>query len=384
MGRRCSFTLVERGGFYPLLLFISLSGIVCQFDLANHFLPNFVYLRSVTISSMSDPLTELEAQLEAIRQEAQQAIAATDALDLLEQLRIKYLGKKGPIPQVLGGMGKLNPSDRPRIGARANEVKEAIQTVLEQRKVALQGAQLQAQIESETLDVTMPGVFQPQGRVHPLNSIADRVIDVFTGLGYTVAEGPEMETDYYNFEALNFLPDHPARDMQDTLYLPDGNILRTHTSSVQIRYMEANEPPVRIVMPGRCYRRDTVDATHTAVFHQIEFLAIDEGLTFTDMKGTVHMFLEQIFGEVPIRMRPSFFPFTEPSAEVDLQWKGRWLEIMGCGMVDPNVLKAVGYDPEIYTGFAGGLGVERLAAVLYQIDDIRRLYTSDLRFLQKF
>lgn len=327
---------------------------------------------------------DLEAQLDAIRLEAQQALAAADSLEQLEQLRVKYLGKKGPIPQVLGSMGKLEASDRPRIGARANEVKDAIQSDLEQRRTALQTAQLQAQLESETLDVTMPGVYRPQGRIHPLNGMTDRVIDIFVGLGYTVAEGPEMETDYYNFEALNFLPDHPARDMQDTLYLPDGNILRTHTSSVQIRYMEANEPPVRIVIPGRCYRRDTVDATHTAVFHQIEFLAIDEGLTFTDLKGTIRMFLEQLFGEVPIRMRPSFFPFTEPSAEVDLQWKGRWLEIMGCGMVDPNVLKAVGYDPEVYTGFAGGLGVERLAAVLHQIDDIRRLYTSDLRFLRQF
>ncbi len=327
---------------------------------------------------------DLEAQLDAIRLEAQQALAAADSLEQLEQLRVKYLGKKGPIPQVLGSMGKLAASDRPRIGARANEVKDAIQVDLEQRRTALQTAQLQAQLESETLDVTMPGVYRPQGRIHPLNGMMDRVIDIFVGLGYTVAEGPEMETDYYNFEALNFLPDHPARDMQDTLYLPDGNILRTHTSSVQIRYMEANEPPVRIVMPGRCYRRDTVDATHTAVFNQIEFLAIDEGLTFTDLKGTIRMFLEQLFGEVPIRMRPSFFPFTEPSAEVDLQWKGPWLEIMGCGMVDPNVLKAVGYDPEVYIGFAGGLGVERLAAVLHQIDDIRRLYTSDLRFLRQF
>ena len=333
---------------------------------------------------MTVQLAELEAQLEAIRKEAQQALVSADTLDQLEQLRVKYLGKKGPIPQVLGGMGKLDPSDRPRIGARANEIKEAIQTDLDQRRTALQAAQLKAQLEAETLDVTMPGVFSLQGRVHPLNSIIDRVLDIFVGLGYTVAEGPEMETDYYNFEALNFLPDHPARDMQDTLYLPDGNIMRTHTSSVQIRYMEANEPPVRIVIPGRCYRRDSVDATHTAVFHQIEFLAIDEGLTFTDLKGTLRMFLEQFFGDVPIRMRPSFFPFTEPSAEVDLQWKGRWLEIMGCGMVDPNVLKSVGYDPEIYTGFAGGFGVERLAAVLYQIDDIRRLYTSDLRFLKQF
>ncbi|MBW4578173.1 MAG: phenylalanine--tRNA ligase subunit alpha [Tildeniella nuda ZEHNDER 1965/U140] len=333
---------------------------------------------------MTVQLQELAAQLESIRQEAQQALAATDSLEQLEQLRVKYLGKKGPIPQVLGGMGKLDASDRPRIGALANEVKEAIQNDLDRRRTTLQTAQIQAQLEAETLDITMSGVYRPQGRIHPINGMMDRVNDIFVGLGYTIAEGPEMETDYYNFEALNFLPDHPARDMQDTLYLPDGNIMRTHTSSVQIRYMETNDPPVRIVMPGRCYRRDTVDATHSAVFHQVEILAVDEGLTFTDLKGTIKVFLEQLFGEVPIRFRPSFFPFTEPSAEVDVQWKGRWLEIMGCGMVDPNVLKAVGYDPEVYTGFAAGMGVERLAMVLHQIDDIRRLYTSDLRFLQQF
>jgi phenylalanyl-tRNA synthetase alpha chain len=333
---------------------------------------------------MTAQTIELEAQLDAIRQEAQQAIAATDLLDQLEQLRVKYLGKKGPIPQVLGGMGKLDPSERPRIGARANEVKEAIQGDLERKKTALQAAAITAQLEAETIDVTMPGVGRSQGHVHPLNSTIDQVLDIFVGLGYTVAEGPEMETDYYNFEALNFLPDHPARDMQDTLYLPDGNLLRTHTSTVQIRYMEANEPPIRVAVPGRVYRRDTVDATHSAVFHQIEILAVDEGLTFTDLKGTIKVFLQQLFGDVEIRFRPSFFPFTEPSAEVDVQWKGRWLEILGCGMVDPNVLKAVGYDPEIYTGFAAGFGVERLAMVLHQIDDIRRLYNSDLRFLKQF
>ncbi len=333
---------------------------------------------------MTAQTIELESQLNAIQQEAQAAIAATETLDQLEQLRVKYLGKKGPIPQVLGGMGKLDPAERPRIGARANEVKEAIQGDLDRTRTALQAAQIQARLEAETIDVTMPGVFRPQGRVHPLNGTIDQVLDIFVGMGYTVAEGPEMETDYYNFEALNFLPDHPARDMQDTLYLPDGNLLRTHTSTVQVRYMENNDPPIRIAVPGRVYRRDTVDATHSAVFNQIEILAIDEGLTFTDLKGTIKVFLQEMFGDLPIRFRPSFFPFTEPSAEVDVQWKGRWLEILGCGMVDPNVLKAVGYDPEVYTGFAAGFGVERLAMVMHQIDDIRRLYSSDLRFLKQF
>lgn len=329
-------------------------------------------------------MSNLETQLAELRQSAQQEIANVATLEDLEQLRIKYLGKKGSLSQVLGGMGKLDASERPRIGALANEVKDSLQSDLDRRRDLLQAAQIEAQLEAEALDVTMPGVYRPQGRSHPLTSTIDRMIDIFVGLGYTVATGPEMETDYYNFEALNFLPDHPARDMQDTLYLPDGNIMRTHTSSVQIRYMETNDPPVRIVMPGRCYRRDTVDATHSAAFHQLEILAVDEGLTFTDLRGTIKVFLETMFGELPIRFRPSFFPFTEPSAEVDVQWRGRWLEVMGCGMVDPNVLKAVGYDPEVYTGFAAGLGVERIAMVLHQIDDIRRLYNSDLRFLRQF
>lgn len=333
---------------------------------------------------MTNQPSNLEAQLEALRQEAQQAIAAVNTLERLEELRVAYLGKKGQLSALLRSMGQLSAEERPRIGAIANEVKEALQTDLERQRTTLQTARIQAQLEAETLDVTMPAVYSPLGRIHPLNSTIDQALDIFVGLGYTVAQGPEMETDYYNFEALNTPPDHPARDMQDTFYLPDGNLLRTHTSSVQIRYMEAEEPPIRIIAPGRVYRRDTVDATHSAVFHQLELLAIDEGLTFTDLKGTVKVFLEEMFGELPIRFRASYFPFTEPSAEVDLQWNGRWLEVMGCGMVDPNVIKAVGYDPEVYTGFAAGFGVERFAMVLHQIDDIRRLYSSDLRFLKQF
>lgn len=333
---------------------------------------------------MTDQPSNLEAQLEALRQEAQQAIAAADTLERLEELRVVYLGKKGQLSALLRIMGQLSAAERPKIGAIANIVKEALQTDLDHQRSKLQAAQLQTKLESETLDVTMPGVYRPLGRVHPLNSTIDRVLDIFVGLGYTVATGPEIETDYYNFEALNFLPEHPARDMQDTLYLPDGNLLRTHTSGVQVRYMEENDPPIRIAVPGRVYRRDTVDASHAAVFHQIEILAVDERLTFTDLKGTIKVFLQEMFGDVPIRFRASYFPFTEPSAEVDMEWNGRWLEVMGCGMVDPNVLKAVGYDPEIYTGFAAGMGVERLAMVLHQIDDIRRFYNSDLRFLRQF
>ncbi|MBW4675058.1 MAG: phenylalanine--tRNA ligase subunit alpha [Desmonostoc geniculatum HA4340-LM1] len=328
--------------------------------------------------------SNLEAQLLALRHQGEQAIAAADTLERLEELRVSYLGKKGELGALLRSMGQLSAEERPIIGAIANTVKESLQTSLDQQRAALEAAQIRSQLEAETLDVTMPGIYSPQGRIHPLNGIIDRALDIFVGMGYTVAQGPEMETDYYNFEALNTPPDHPARDMQDTFYLPDGNLLRTHTSSVQIRYMEREEPPIRVVAPGRVYRRDNVDATHSAVFHQIELLAIDEGLTFTDLKGTIKVFLQAIFGDLPIRFRASYFPFTEPSAEVDLQWNGRWLEVMGCGMVDPNVLKSVGYDPEIYTGFAAGFGVERFAMVLHQIDDIRRLYASDLRFLQQF
>ncbi|UZQ55331.1 phenylalanine--tRNA ligase subunit alpha [Trichothermofontia sichuanensis B231] len=330
-------------------------------------------------------MSTLETQLQTLQQDGQAAIAATDTLEELEQLRVKYLGKKGELSQILGGMGKLDATERPRIGALANEVKTCLQTALEERRTALQAAQIQAQLEAETLDVTMPGVYRPLGRTHPLTAMTDRMIDILVGMGYTVADGPEIETDYYNFEALNTPADHPARDMQDTFYLPDGHLLRTHTSSVQIRYMADNEPPIRIVAPGRVFRRDTVDATHAATFHQLEILAVDEGLTFTDLRGTLRVFLESVFGEdLPVRFRASYFPFTEPSAEVDVQWQGQWLEVMGCGMVDPNVLKAVGYDPEVYTGFAAGLGIERFAMVLHQIDDVRRFYTNDLRFLRQF
>jgi len=326
----------------------------------------------------------LEAQLLELQQQGETAIAAADSLERLEELRVNYFGKKGELGALLRNMGKLTAEERPKIGAIANTVKEALQERLDQQKQVLESAQIQAQLAAETIDVTMPGIYRPQGRIHPLNGIIDQAMDIFVGMGYTIAQGTEMETDYYNFEALNTPQDHPARDMQDTFYLPDGNLLRTHTSSVQIRYMEKEEPPIRIIAPGRVYRRDDVDATHSAVFHQIELLAVDEGLTFTDLKGTVKVFLQAMFGDLPIRFRASYFPFTEPSAEVDLQWNGRWLEVMGCGMVDPNVLKSVGYDPEVYSGFAAGFGVERFAMVLHQIDDIRRLYNSDLRFLQQF
>jgi phenylalanyl-tRNA synthetase alpha chain len=327
---------------------------------------------------MTISLSQIETELQTLQQEAKDTIARTDTLDSLEPLRVNYLGRKGKLSQILRGMGQLSADDRPRIGSVANEVKEALQAQLDQQYQRLQAAQIQAKLASETLDVTLPGVSRPLGRLHPLNSTVDRMLDIFAGLGYNVATGPQVETDYYNFEALNIPADHPARDMQDTFFLSDGHLLRTHTSPVQIRYMETHTPPIRIVAPGRVYRRDTVDATHSAVFHQVE-------LTFTDLKGTLKEFLRQMFGaELPVKFRASYFPFTEPSAEVDVLWKGKWLEVMGCGMVDPNVMEAVGYDPEVYTGFAAGFGVERFAMVLHQIDDIRRCYNSDLRFLRQF
>jgi phenylalanyl-tRNA synthetase alpha chain len=239
-------------------------------------------------------------------------------------------------------------------------------------------------IASETLDVTMPASFTPVGHRHPLISTIEEIVDIFSGLGYQVEEGPEIESDFYNFTALNIPEHHPARDMQDTFYLGDHQLLRTHTSPVQIRHLENNAPPIRIIAPGRVYRRDAVDATHSPVFHQVEVLAIDEGLDFSHLRGTVTSFLQQFFGDLPVRFRASYFPFTEPSAEVDVQWRGRWLEVMGCGMVDPAVLQGMGIDPERYSGFAAGLGVERFCMVRHGIDDIRRLFTSDLRFLEQF
>ncbi len=334
---------------------------------------------------MTADLENLKTQMQSLAQTAARSVAEVQTIEQLEQIRVEYLGKKGVLSQMLGAMGKLPAEDRPQVGAIANEIKQTLQAQLDERRNALQQADIANKLDSETLDVTMPGVMRPQGRIHPLQGTVDRMLDILVGLGFTMAQGPEIETDYYNFEALNTPADHPARDMQDTLYLTDGKLLRTQTSSVQIRYMEANEPPFRIVCPGgRVYRKDDVDATHSPIFHQIELLAVDEELTFGDLKGTVKTFVEELLGDRPIRFRPSYFPFTEPSAEVDVFWNGRWLELGGCGMVDPNVFKAVGYDSEAVTGFAWGFGVDRVAMVLHQIDDIRRLFNSDLRFLKQF
>ena len=329
-------------------------------------------------------LQELTAQLEQLEAQAADAIAAAASAGELEELRVGLLGKKGKLSAVLGAMGKLPGDERPLVGQRANVLKEQVQGLLSERLAAVKGAAMAERIARETLDVTMPARYIPAGHRHPLISTIEEIVDIFAGLGYRVEEGPEIETDYHNFTALNIPPHHPARDMQDTFYLSETELLRTHTSPVQIRHLENNPPPVRIVAPGRVYRRDAVDATHSPVFHQVEVLAIDEGLDFSHLRGTVTAFLQQFFGDLPVRFRASYFPFTEPSAEVDVQWRGRWLEVMGCGMVDPAVLEGLGIDPERYSGFAAGLGVERFCMVRHGIDDIRRLFTSDLRFLEQF
>jgi len=329
-------------------------------------------------------LSELSAQLESLEAEAARSIEAAASAAELEDLRIALLGKKGRLSGVLGAMGKLSAEERPVVGQRANVLKEQVQGLLSSRLSAVQEAAMAAKIARETIDVTAASSYTLPGHRHPLISTTEEIVDIFAGLGYRVAEGPEIETDHYNFTALNIPPHHPARDMQDTFYLQDGRLLRTHTSPVQIRHLESNPPPVRIVAPGRVYRRDAVDATHSPMFHQVEVLAIDEGLDFTHLRGTVMAFLKAFFGDLPVRFRASYFPFTEPSAEVDVQWRGRWLEVMGCGMVDPAVLEGLGLDPERWSGFAAGLGVERFCMVRHGIDDIRRLFTSDLRFLEQF
>ena len=334
-------------------------------------------------------LQQLTDQLAALEAEACAAIAAAADTAALEALRVGLLGKKGRLSAVLGVMGRLPAEERPVVGERANRLKEQLQSRLAERQNGMRAEALRERLEKERLDVTAPPSFVPPGHRHPLIATVEEIVDIFAGLGYRVSEGPEIETDHYNFTALNIPPHHPARDMQDTFYLAPGaaggeRLLRTHTSPVQIRYLEQNPPPVRVVAPGRVFRRDAVDATHSPVFHQVEVLALDEGLDFSHLRGTVMAFLKSFFGDLPVRFRASYFPFTEPSAEVDVQWRGRWLEVMGCGMVDPAVLEGQGLDPRRWSGFAAGLGVERFCMVRHGIDDIRRLYTSDLRFLEQF
>jgi phenylalanyl-tRNA synthetase alpha chain len=333
-------------------------------------------------------------RVDAIAAEARDAIGRAGSSAELEQVRVRFLGRQGALTGLLRSLGTLPAEERRDVGAAANEAKRALEALLDQRLAEAREHERRQARERRRPDLTLPGRRPPRGSRHPL--VQDEIVGIFVGLGFSVAEGPEIETDYYNFEALNMPPEHPARDMQDTFYLPDERLLRTHTSPVQIRTMQAQRPPVRIICPGTVYRRDA-DITHSPMFHQVEGLAVDRHITMADLKGTLELFAREMFGPGSrIRFRPSFFPFTEPSAEVDVVCflcGGRgcrvckasgWLEILGSGMVHPQVLRNVGYDPEEFTGWAFGMGVERVAMLKYGIDDIRLLFEGDLRFLRQF
>lgn len=340
----------------------------------------------------------MEEKLRQIGADALQELSGSDNLEALNALRVKYLGKKGALTQVMRGMGALSAEERPFIGQVANEVKVAIEKELTERTDLLKKSVQEQRLKEEGIDVTLPGTPLLRGGRHPLAVVTEEIQDFFLGLGYSIAEGPEVETDYYNFEALNLPKDHPARDMQDTFFISSNTMLRSQTSSVQVRTMEKTAPnlPVKVIVPGKVYRRDD-DATHSPMFSQVEGLAIDKRITFSDLKGTLDLFVREIFGpQTKMRFRPSYFPFTEPSAEVDISCvmcggKGcrvcsntGWLEVLGSGMVHPRVLEVSGYNAEEVTGFAFGMGVERITMLKYGIDDLRILFENDLRFLQQF
>lgn len=333
-------------------------------------------------------------ELEHILNQAIQQFAAVEQAAELEQVKARYLGKEGSLTGLLKGLGKLSAEERPVAGARINSVKQQIEAALNARRVAMQQNDLQAKLAAEALDVTLPGRGLGVGGLHPVTLTLERIETLFHSIGYAVAEGPEIESDFYNFTALNIPEDHPARAMHDTFYIDENHVLRTHTSPIQIRYMQAHVekykhleamPDIRIIAPGRVYRVDS-DATHSPMFHQVEGLWIGERVSFADLKGVIADFLQNYFEteELKVRFRPSFFPFTEPSAEMDMSWGDRWLEIGGCGMVHPNVLKHVGIDSEKYIGFAFGVGVERLAMLRYGVNDLRLFFESDLQFLKQF
>lgn len=340
----------------------------------------------------------MEEQLLALKEACLAKLANVTNLAELQEIRVEFLGKKGQLTAILKGLGKLSPEERPVVGAKVNELRALIEEEFTAKQNILETEQLNEKLNSEKIDITLPGRKVELGHQHPLTKVNMLIEEFFAKMGYTVAEGPEIESDYFNFECLNLPADHPARDMQDSFYLTPKFLLRTHTSPVQARVMQANEPnaPIRIIAPGKVYRWD-YDATHSPVFHQVEGLLIDEHITFADLKGTLELFLRHIFGDgIKVRFRTSFFPFTEPSAEVDISCvmcKGEgcricshtgWLEILGCGMVHPSVLEINGYDPEKVRGFAFGMGVERIAMLLYGIGDLRLFYENDVRFLNQF
>ncbi len=337
----------------------------------------------------------MKEKLQNIKEEALTALSQPDAD--VEALRIKYLGKKGELTAVLRGMGALTAEERPIIGQLANEVRAAIEETITARTAELKAAAQDAKLSSEKVDVTVPGKEPVRGHLHPLTRAQRELEDIFIGMGFEIVEGPEVELDYYNFQALNIPPEHPARDTQDTFYITDNILLRSQTSPVQVRTMEKKRPPIRIISPGRVYRSDAVDATHSPLFHQLEGLVVDKNITMGDLKGTLELFARRMFGEdTKIRFRPHHFPFTEPSAEVDVSCfkcggkgcrfcKGEgWIEILGAGMVHPNVLRGCDIDPEVYSGFAFGLGIERIVLLKHHIDDMRLLYENDVRFIKQF
>ena len=342
----------------------------------------------------------MKKQLEDIRAAAENELQSINNLQELESIRVKYLGKKGELTAVLRGMGALSQEERPVIGQLGNEVRVFIESKLKEKSDILEAGTRNEKLENEKLDITVPGKVKMLGKRHPISLVIKEVENVFIGMGYEIAEGPEIELDYYNFEALNLPADHPSRDVQDTFYIgseDSGIVLRSQTSGVQIRTMEKTKPPIKIICPGRVYRSDAVDATHSPIFYQIEGLVVDQGVTMGDLIGTLQVFAKSLFGEnTGIRLRPHHFPYTEPSAEVDVTcWmcggkgcrtcKGEgWIEILGAGMVHPKVLETCGIDPEEYSGFAFGIGAERTALGRFQIDDLRLLYENDIRFLNQF
>ncbi len=339
----------------------------------------------------------MQDELAQIVAEAEEAVAAAGDLQALDQVRVAYLGKKGKLTERMKTLGKLSPEERPKAGQAINAAKQQVQQAIEARKAALEQAALEAKLAAEQVDVTLPGRQIPAGSLHPVTRTLERIKALFARMGFSVAEGPEIEDDFHNFEALNIPASHPARAMHDTFYFPDGTLLRTHTSPVQIRVMQKEKPPLRVIAPGRVYRCDS-DLTHTPMFHQVEGFMVDERVTFTDLKAILIDFLHRFFEreDLAVRFRPSYFPFTEPSAEADIQCvmcsgegcrvcsQTGWLEVLGCGMVHPNVFAHVGIDSEAYTGFAFGMGVERLAMLRYGVDDLRLFFENDLRFLKQF
>ncbi len=339
----------------------------------------------------------MKETLEKIKAAAESALNAAADESEIENLRVKYLGKKGELTAVLKQMGSLSPEERPAMGQLVNEAKQKLETLIADKKSRLKSKATELKLKAETIDITMPAKEIKTGGLHPLNHVVNDMIDIFQSMGFDVVDGPEVETDYYNFECLNVPADHPARDMQDTFYLAENLLLRTQTSAAQIRTMENRKPPIRVICPGRVFRADEVDATHSPVFHQLEGLVVDKGITMCDLKGVLEQFAHEIYGsDTKVRFRPSFFPFTEPSVEVDVSCsecggkgcrvcKGAgWIEILGAGMVHPNVLRCCGIDPDVYSGFAFGIGIDRITTTRYKISDIRLLFENDKRFLEQF